>query len=90
MVNYIFFCYNFRINALMSQTGGMNSAVELRRNPEGFIWITYDIFGEDEVFEWYLGVYDDEGGYEDEYFSTTDINEMINYIINLKNKKLIK
>lgn len=68
------------INASMSQTGGMNSAVEIGTKDEGFIWITYDISGEDE---WYLEFYDDEGGYLDKYFRTQDKEEILDYILSL-------
>ena len=68
------------INAFMSQTGGMNSAVEINTKDEGFIWITYDISGEDE---WYLAFYDNEGDYLDKYFMTQDEKEILDYILNL-------
>lgn len=78
------------INAEMSQTGGMNSAVELRKEDGGFVWITYDVFGADDEYEWYLGVYDEEGCYDDEFYSTTSENDMVKHIIEMKESSIIK
>lgn len=85
------------VNSLMSQTGGMNSAIEIEKESNGYILITFDNDGEKE---WYLGHYDDEGCPEliydengkeiDNYFLTTDKDELINYILDLKNKNIIK
>lgn len=72
------------VNAYMSQTGGMNSAVEIRKEDRGFVWITYDICDDEE---WYLGSYDEEGEYDDNHYSTTKEDDMINHIVNLKGLK---
>lgn len=72
------------VNAYMSQTGGMNSAVEIRKEDGGFVWVTYGLCDDGE---WYLGSYDEEGEYDDYYYLTNDEEDMINHIVNLKGLK---
>lgn len=69
------------INAYMSQTGGMNSAAEILTKDDGFIWITYDVCGDNE---WLVGIYDEEGDFSGEQYMTHDLDELLEYIRTLK------
>ena len=73
---------NHNIKSYMSQTGGMNSALEIPLKDDKFALVTYNDNGEDD---WYIGFYKEDGDFDDKSFCTLDKQELLDYILEIDN-----